>query len=307
MNCRALRSGVVAVILGASASGALGDAGMLSLEPPAGGGQGTTSGAAAGEPERYGFLGLLDRRSVYGDYWFPEPLRADEGDVDNELRLDYFHSEKRGVVDNEARTEVEYSIGMLTLEVSGGYEWGRSEGENEEGFTNMEFAGRYPFLQWVSADGEIDDTFVIGLEVAPPVESQVSKDLEIVPKVFNLLRLGDHFSLQTGVGVSTLIGPEERGQSTMEYNATFGYELEKSVLPIPWTVRTIPMFELDGETKLNHGAGENALFGTVGARFEFETVGPFQPKLGVGYTIPLDQGARQEMDWGVLASIILEY
>jgi len=39
---------------------------------------------------RYGPLGLLDRRSTYGEGWFPEPLLTDEADVDNEFRIDWF-------------------------------------------------------------------------------------------------------------------------------------------------------------------------------------------------------------------------
>src|SRR5947209_5322151 len=49
---------------------------------------------------RYGPFNLLDRRSRYGAYWFPEPLRLDETDVDNELRFDWQHDQGRGAVGN---------------------------------------------------------------------------------------------------------------------------------------------------------------------------------------------------------------
>ena len=61
----------------------------------------------AASPDRYGPFGLLDRRSTYGRYWFPEPLRTDEADVDNEIRVDYFHAEKRGTQADELKLEVE--------------------------------------------------------------------------------------------------------------------------------------------------------------------------------------------------------
>src|SRR5579862_6100235 len=44
-----------------------------------------------GSGTREGLFGLLDSRSIYGKDWFPEPLRADEADVDNELAFKYFH------------------------------------------------------------------------------------------------------------------------------------------------------------------------------------------------------------------------
>src|SRR5438067_13925628 len=52
------------------------------------------SAAAIAEEDsgnRYGLFGRLDHRSVYGSYWFPEPLRAPEMDVDDELRIHWVH------------------------------------------------------------------------------------------------------------------------------------------------------------------------------------------------------------------------
>ena len=64
--------------------------------PPAPGNPATPAVSGPTGGTRYGLFGGLDHRSIYGQYWFPEPLRADEGDVDNELRFDYFHAENRG-------------------------------------------------------------------------------------------------------------------------------------------------------------------------------------------------------------------
>src|SRR3954454_11009194 len=77
--------------------------------------------AADAETNRY-FLGLLDHRSTYGTYWFPEPLRGPEMDVDSEFRVDYFHGENADRQQDQVKAEVEYSIGLLTLEMEVPYE-----------------------------------------------------------------------------------------------------------------------------------------------------------------------------------------
>jgi hypothetical protein len=269
---------------------------------------------------RYGLLNLLDSRSIYGKYWFPEPLRADEADVDNEIRFDYFHGENRGRTFNSGKFEVEKSFGLLTLEVAPGYESDklrvfnpvarRTEHETQEGFTNVELGARYPFFQYVSPDGRFDTTFVAGIEVAVPTLSKISKDTEIVPKVFNLTRVGEHLSLQLGLGDSILVGPEERGASALEYDVVLGYELTHKELPIPGVLSVVPIFEIDGEYALNHDeAGANQLFGTAGFRLNFDTIRglPAQPRIGIGYTFPLEHHARDEFHWGVVVSLVFEY
>src|SRR5881397_2514805 len=74
---------------------------------------------------RYGPFGLLDRRSIYGKYWFPEPLATDESDVDNEVRADCFHGEKRNHQFDSVKVEIEKSFGLMTVEIAGGYETDR--------------------------------------------------------------------------------------------------------------------------------------------------------------------------------------
>src|SRR3954469_4639163 len=71
---------------------------------------------------RYCLFNALDHDSRYGQYWFPEPLRAPEMDVDNELRLDWLHTEKRGHVADSVTAEIEKSFGLLTLEIEMPYE-----------------------------------------------------------------------------------------------------------------------------------------------------------------------------------------
>lgn len=284
---------------------------------------GLTSRCWGEEPtqtDRYGPLGLLDHRSIYGQYWFPEPLRADESDVDNEIRADYFHAENHSRQFDSMRAEIEKSFGLMTIEISPGYESDRTSSidpitgektrDTEEGFTNIEIGARVPFYQYVSPGGRFDSTFVFGMEVAPPVLSKISKDVEIVPKLFNLTRLGDHFSVQLGLGNSVLIGPQDHGLSTLEYDAVFGYELAKQQLPLPFVLSTVSILEFDGEYTLNQeSAGQNQLFGTAGFRFNFDSISwlPAQPRIGIGYTFPIDQGARDEFRWGIVTSLVFEY
>ena len=279
-----------------------------------------TAGLAHADENRYGLFQLLDHRSIYGHYWFPEPLQADEADVDNEVRLDWFHGEHAGRQDDELKLEIEKSFGLLTFEVAPTWQSDRMHAfdpasgtavkSREEGFGNVELGVRLPFFQYVSANQFFDTTFVAGMEATIPTRTSVSKDWELVPKVFNLTRIGEHLSIQTGLGDSILVGPEGRGLSTLEYDAVFGYELTSNELPIPGLLSTWPILEFDGERTLNQSeAGHNQLFGTVGFRFNFESIKwlPAQPRLGVGYVFPIDSGARDEFRWGIVTSLIFEY
>ena len=276
--------------------------------------------AADASSDRYGPFNLLDHRSIYGQYWFPEPLRADEADVDNEFRTEWFHAEKRGRQNDELKIEIEKSFGLFTFELAPGWESDRTSAFNptthlterthDEGFGNVELGGRFPFYQYVSPSQFFDTTFVFGAEATVPTQSDISKDWEFVPKIFNLTRLGDHLAIQSGLGDSILVGPEDRGLSTIEYNVVFAYELTNAELPLPHILSTWPILEFDGEYTLNHDeAGHNELFGTAGFRFNFDSIRwlPAQPRIGIGYTFPIDQGARDEFRWGIVTSLVFEY
>jgi hypothetical protein len=267
---------------------------------------------------RYGFLNLLDSRSVYGQFWFVEPLRAPEMDVDREVRLDWFHAEGKGSQSDEVKAELEYNFGLLTVEVEVPYVNNRTSGfdaelkkevrSREEGIDNIELSARHPVFQWVSAGGGFDYTAVAAMEVAIPSGSSFSKDTELVPQLFQLLRLGEHVSVEASVGWSVLIGPVARGENSLEYNVVLGYNIEREQIKLPGVQRVIPIFELNGSTGLNHEErGENALFGTAGFRVNLNAIGIAQPRLGVGYVFPIDQGARDQMRWGIVTSLVFEF
>lgn len=270
--------------------------------------------------DRYGPFDLLDRRSIYGQYWFPEPLRADESDVDNELRFDWFHGENSGRQDDELKLEIEKSFGLVTFEIAPTWQSDRTDQfdpatrmtakTRSEGFGNVELGVRFPFYQYVSAGQFLDTTFVFGMEATVPTHSEISMDWELVPKLFNLTRLGQHIAIETGLGNSILVGPVGRGISTLEYDAMLGYEVTRKELPIPPVLSTWAILEFDGEYTFNQqDAGHNRLFGTAGFRFNFDSISwlPAQPRIGIGYQFPIDQGARSEFRWGIVTSLVFEY
>jgi len=87
-----------------------------------------------------------------------------------------------------------------------------------------------------------------------------------------------------------------------------GYNLEPEQLPLPGVLRTIPIFELNGDTVLNHeDRGVNRLFGTAGFRVNLDAIGALQPRLGLGYVFPIDRGARDELRWGIISSLVFEF
>jgi len=254
------------------------------------------------------FGGLLDHRSIYGQFWFPEPLSLDETDVDREIRFDYNHVEGHASQENEYKAEIEYNVGLLTFEVEGSYEHNRAEGETESGFSPLEFAARHPIYQYVSPHEFFDYTLVPAFELAIPTRSMINRnDFEIVPQLDQAIRIGDRFSIQTTTGYSIMIGPDEGGANTLEYGVAFGYNIEKEDFNVPAVERIIPLFEIKGETPLNHEERfHNQVFGTVGARINFSSIGDVQPRFGLGYMFPLDSGAREEFDWGIIASFVFE-
>jgi hypothetical protein len=273
--------------------------------------------APAGDTRYFG--GLLDSRSIYGQFWFPEPLRGPEMDVDRETRLDWFHAEGDGAASNTLNAEIEYNFGNLTVEVEVPYEntreltldeaTGMRSRDRSEGIGPVEIAARHPIFQCVSRDNFFDYSLVGALEIAIPTNTEVGgKDFEFVPKLFQLLRLGDHFSVQSSVGLSMLAGPEEGGNNVLEYSLILGYNIDKDQLRIPGVSRIIPILELNGETGLNRQEkGNTSLSGTVGGRVNLKPIGIAQPRFGFGYVFPLNDTARAEFDWGLVTSILFEF
>jgi len=269
---------------------------------------------------RFGPFGAFDSRSMYGKGVFPEPFLIDDSDLEvNEVRFDWFHQENSGQTDNLYRGEFEHGFGMMTVELEVPYLYdtqrsferalGRSVRTTSQGFDNVSIGARNPIFQYVSEDEFIDSTFGVGLEVGIPTNSPVSKNTELVPKLFNDLRIGDHFTMQTVLGYSTLFGSKpDGGTETLEYGLVFGWSIPHDQFPLPDVEQVVPVFEIQGDTLLDTSdAGSNSLLGTAALRFNLRSIEAVQPRLGLGYVFPLDKGGRDELRWGIYTSLVFEF
>jgi len=273
----------------------------------------TSTSASAVADNRYGLFDWLDRRSAYGEGVYPEPFLVDDSDLEvDEARLDWLHTQTTTRERDDVVTiEVEKGFGLLTLEIEVPYEIDTitAPSRTTDGFDNIDLGARYPVYQFVSDRGFVDSTVGTAIEVGIPTHSSLSKDTEVVPKIFDDLRLGSHFTLQSIVGLSMLYGSDEdNGLKTFEYGLVFGYTIPRTELAVPDVLQFIPVFELIGETELNHADyGVNRLTGNAAFRVNLKTIGGVQPRLGAGYVFPIDNGARQDMHWGVMTSLAFEY
>jgi hypothetical protein len=283
---------------------------LFALALAASRGEGVASEATPQASTRYGLFDLLDHRSAYGEGVFPEPFLVDDSDLEaNEARLDWLHTRANDQHNDIIKAEVEKGFDLLTLELEVPFERDVDAGTVSEGLDNISLGARCPVYQVVSGSEFVDATFGAAMEIGIPVNSSVSKNTEIVPKIFNDLRLGDHFSLQSILGFSTLFGGgPEGGLQTLEYGFVFGYTIQHKELPIPAVQQFIPVFELKGETELNKSdAGHTSLLGNLAFRANLKTVGSVQPRLGVGFVFPINGEAHEETHWGVITSLVFEY
>lgn len=258
---------------------------------------------------RYGLLNALDRRSSYGQFFLPEPFLIDDSDLETrELRLDWLHTASGGDHSDNAKAEIEYGIGLTTLELEVPYERDTADGSTTSGMGNVSVGARRPFYQFVSPGGRFDTTFGAAVELGVPTTSDVSQNTELVPKIFNDTRLGN-FTVQSVLGYSLLFGPGEAGGiHTFEYGFVFGYAIPHQTLPLPGVERLIPVFELKGETQVNKAdAGHNSLTGDVGLRVNLKSICGVQARPGIAFVFPVDNGAHADTHWGIITSLVFEF
>lgn len=256
---------------------------------------------------RSGPFDLLDHRSDYGLGVFPEPFLVDDSDYEpGEARVDWLHTQASVSKTDVIHPEIELGFDEITFELETPYELDTDP--NAEGFDNIDLGVRGPIYQYVSPSGLVNTTFGAGIEAGVPTESAVSKNAELVPKIFNDLRVGN-FTVQSIFGYSTLFGPgDDGGLQTFEYGFVFGYTIPHDRWPLPDVLQSIPFLELVGDTELNKdNPGHNSLLGNAGFRFNLKAIGPVQPRPGVGFVFPLDSGARQDVHWGVILSLVFEF
>ena len=258
---------------------------------------------------RYGPFGWLDHDSAYGSDAFPEPFLNDDSGLEvNEFRLDWLHTGRGADRTDELTVEIEKGFGPVTFELELHHEWEKSGGRTESGTGNVDFAVRTPVFQYVSPDHALDTTFGVGIEVGVPTNTPFSRSTEVVPKVFNDTRLGEHLTFQTIVGYSALYGGDDDGIHTLEYGITAGYTISSKELPIPGIHQLVPVLEISGEYQLNkEDAGRNSLLGMLGFRANTKAIGSVQPRLGLGYVFPVNEAAREDLHWGIFTSLVFEY
>ena len=270
----------------------------------------TTNAVSSPTDTRHGLFNWLDSRSAYGQGVFPEPFLVDDSDLEvNEARLDWQHTEGDFSQNDVVTAEVEKGFGLTTLELEVHYERDAADDVVTRGFDNVDLGARRPIYQFVSTSGFVDSTFGAGIEVGIPVNSALSKNAELVPKIFDDLKLGDHFTMQSILGWSKLYGSgDEGGLETFEYGFDFGWTFQHRDLPLPGVQQLIPVLELAGETELNKdNPGHNSLLANLAFRANLNTIGGVQPRLGFGVLLPVDNGARQDQHWGIFTSLVFEY
>ena len=265
-------------------------------------------------------FGTLNPRSKYYSDWFPEPFRVEDTTIDNELRFDWEHDEGHGSTGDFLTAEVQKSVGILTFEIQAPYIMTTGGGVNDDdpgdasrshrtqGFGTIELGARVPLFQYVSKSGFLDNSIGFNLEVGVPTNTAVGKNAEITPGVFDDLAIGDHFSVQSLFSISHTYGTVSAGRDSFQYGLAFAYAIEDEDFSIPHVERLIPSVELVGNTVLDGKlGGSNALTGTAGGRAEFKPIGKLQPTFGVGYIFPIDRGGREQLRWGIISSLVLEF
>jgi len=253
---------------------------------------------------RHGLFNGLDSQSIYGQGYFPEPFLVDDSDLEpGEARLDWAHREGKGSRSDEVKAEVEKSFGLLTLELEVPWERDNGGGMVMDGVGNIDVGARYPFFQWVSS--KVDSTSGAAAEVGIPTHSSVSKNGELVPKIFNDTKIGN-FTVQSIAGYSVTLGPADN-ERNLEYGFVFGYPLPHRQW-LPGVEEVIPMLELTGETGLNKAAsGHTSLTGDAGVRLLCRSIGQVQPRLGIAFVFPVNNHARADTHWGVVTSLVFQY
>ena len=264
----------------------------------------TTTQSATQGP--YGLFDLLDHRSIYGKDWFPEPFRVEDTDLGNQFRFDWERDRAKHFNRDVVSVQLQKSVGVFTFEVQAPYVIGD---QGKQGMGTVSVSGRAPFWQQVSKDGFLDNTVGLAFALGIPTNSPVSKNTEPEPAIFDDLRIGDRFSVQTFFGYSWFLGSSpELGAHAFEYQLAFGYSIEDEQLHVPGIDRLTPIFELVGETAMGGShAGHNNLTGTLGLRFDLKSVGRFQPQVGLAYVFPLDKGGRDDLTWGVVTSLAIAF
>lgn len=242
---------------------------------------------------------------------FPQGLLVEDtsAEQEGELELNSLHTAANEKRDDTVSAEFQKSLGVFTFELEVPYQRSVRSHGTDEGVGNIELNMRSPLYQYVSANGSVDTTTGVGVEVGIPVNSAVSQNTELEPIVFDDFKLGDHFTVQATLGYDKLFGGgDDGGEEDFEYGLNVAWAVPHTQLPIPGVNRISPMFEVDGELGLNEDeSGQNDVLGSAGFRADFKPVCGLEPSLGISYVFPMSAVARKDVHWGIAASVTFEF
>ena len=54
-------------------------------------------------------------------------------------------------------------------------------------------------------------------------------------------------------------------------------------------------------------ATRESLFAVAGFDLSLKKAGPMQPHIAIGYEFPIDQGARDQLHWAILAQLVFDF
>jgi hypothetical protein len=205
--------------------------------------------------------------------------------------------------------ELQKSIGLVTLEVEVPYQRLSDSDGTAKGIGDIELHGRCPIYQYVSGNGLFDETLGLIGGVGIPVYSQVSRNAELESGVFDDVKLGRHFTIQTILEYDRLFGGgADGGAEAFDYGLVFAWGISHDEFPVPGIEKFTPLFELEGDLGLNQDeAGQNGLLGGMGFRVDFQSVGGLEPSVGLSYVFPVSSAGRDEVHWGIASNLTIGF
>ena len=149
------------------------------------------------------------------------------------------------------KAEVEKGFGLLTLELEVSYQRDVSTDVVSEGVEVSIWARAIPFINCLR-HGSVDTTFGVGLEAGIPVNSSVSKNAELVPKIFDDLKLGDHFTLQSSLVIRHYLAAAPIARCRRSNTDSFSdIRFQHDELPLPGCCSSYPSLSCKGESAIN--------------------------------------------------------
>lgn len=273
--------------------------------------EGTITNSWTPQNSRFGLFDCLDHRSGYYQDSFPQPLLVDDTSLEEgELELSHWHTAGADRQRTDLLSlEVQKSFGVVTFELEVPYEQTSDLDDSARGIGDIEINARSPVYQFVTAHGGFDTTLGVGMATGIPTQTQIGKYAELEPALFDDLKFGSHFTVQTVLGYETPVGGgHQGGPAEFDYGLAFACGISRADLPIPGVEKFTPLFELDGEYGLNNReAGQNSVLGNIGFRLDFRRVGELAPSLAIGYVFPMTNDARDEVHWGIASNFTVEF